>query len=168
MQEFFRVGVFTNTHGIRGEIKVLPTTDDVSRFDWLKEIFFDNGKEKVFLEVERVRYQKNLVIVKFKGIDDINEIEKYKGMDLFVTRENALPLEEDEYYLADIMGAEIFTEDGEKFGDLLDILETGANLVFVTSHDGREVLLPVIKDCVRDVDTEKKRIVIRLLKGLMD
>ena len=115
MEDLFRVGVIANTHGIRGEVKVFPTTEDPKRFEWLKEVLLDTGKEKMPLEIQGVRYFKNLVIVKFKGIDNINDIEKYKGMDLYVTRENAIPLEEGEYYIADIIGAKIETEDGEFF-----------------------------------------------------
>ena len=122
MEDFFRVGVIANTHGIRGEVKIFPTTDDVKRFDYLKEAYIDAGKEKIKVEVSNVRYFKNLVIVKFKGIDNINDIERYKGKDLLVTRENALPLEEGEYYLADIIGANVYTEDGILFGSLEDVI----------------------------------------------
>lgn len=168
MEDLFRVGVIANTHGIRGEVKVFPTTEDSKRFEWLKEVLLDTGKEKLPLEVERVRFFKNLVIVKFKGIDNINDIEKYKGKDLYVTRDNAIPLEEDEYYIADILGASVYTEDGEVFGVLKDVLETGANLVYTVEHEGREVLLPVIPDCVKDVDTENKKVVVHILPGLLD
>lgn len=168
MEDFFRVGAIANTHGVRGEVKVFPTTEDPKRFEWLKQVFLDTGKEKLELEVERVRFFKNLVIVKFKGIDNINDIEKYKGCDLLVTRENALPLEEGEYYLADIIDASVFTEDGEEFGILRDILETGANLVYVVEHEGKEVLLPVIESCVKNVNVEEKRITIHLLPGLLE
>ncbi len=167
-EDFFRVGAIANTHGLKGEVKVFPTTDDPKRFDFLKQVFLDTGREKMELEVERVRYFKNLVIVKFKGIDNINDIEKYKGCDLLVTRENAVPLEEGEYYLADIMGAQVFTEDGEEFGVLEDVLETGANLVYVVEHEENEVLLPVIPSCVKQVDVEEKKIVVHLLPGLLD
>lgn len=168
MEDLFRVGVIANTHGIRGEVKVFPTTEDPKRFDWLKEVLLDTGKEKMPLEIQKVRYFKNLVIVKFKGIDNINDIEKYKGMDLYVTRENAIPLEEDEYYIADIIGAEVETEDGKLFGMLKDVLETGANLVYIVEHEGKEVLLPVIPDCVKDIDTEKKKVVVHIMPGLLD
>lgn len=168
MEDLFRVGVIANTHGIRGEVKVFPTTDDPKRYEWLKEVLLDTGKEKLPLEISRVRFFKNLVIVKFKGIDNINDIEKYKGSDLFITRENAVPLEEDEYYIADIIGAVAYTEDGEKFGILKDVLETGANLVYVIGHEGKDVLVPAIPDCVKDVDVEGKKIVVHILPGLMD
>ena len=168
MEDFFRVGVIANTHGIRGEVKVFPTTDDVKRFDYLKEAYIDTGKEKIKVEVSNVRYFKNLVIVKFKGIDNINDIERYKGKDLLVTRENALPLEEGEYYLADIIGANVYTEDGNLFGSLEDVIETGANLVYSVQHEGKEVLLPVIDDCVKEVNVEEKKVIVHIMKGLLD
>lgn len=168
MEEMFRVGVIANTHGIAGEVKVFPTTQDAKRFQYLKEVLLDTGREWLPLEVKNVRFFKNLVIVKFKGIDNINDIEKYKGKDLYVTRENAIPLEEDEYYLADIIGATVYTEEEKEFGVLKDVLETGANLVYVVEHEGKEVLLPVIKDCVKEIDVENKKVVVHLMKGLLD
>ena len=168
MEDFFRVGVIANTHGIRGEVKIFPTTDDVKRFDYLKEAYIDAVKEKIKVEVSNVRYFKNLVIVKFKGIDNINDIERYKGKDLLVTRENALPLEEGEYYLADIIGANVYTEDGNLFGSLEDVIETGANLVYSVQHEGKEVLLPVIDDCVKEVNVEEKKVIVHIMKGLLD
>lgn len=168
MEDLFRVGVIANTHGIRGEVKVFPTTEDPKRFEVLKEVLLDTGKEKLPLEVQSVRFFKNLVIVKFKGIDNINDIEKYKGRDLFVTRENAIPLGEDEYYLADIIGAQVYTEDGTVFGVLKDVLETGANLVYVVEHEKQEVLLPVIDDCVKEINPEEKKVVVHIMKGLLD
>lgn len=168
MEDLLQVGGIANTHGIRGEVKVFPMTDDPKRFCDLKTVKLDTGKGFLDLEIEHVRFQKQFVIVKFKGIDNINDIEKYKGMDLFVTRENAVPLAEDEYYIADIIGAEVFTEDGTFFGTLKDVMETGANLVYVVEHDGKEVLLPVIPDCVKEISPEKKRVVVHIMKGLLD
>lgn len=168
MEDFFRVGVIANTHGIKGEVKVFPTTEDPERFKWLKKVYLDTGKEKLEWEVKSIRFFKNLVIVKFKGIDSINDIEKYKGMDLLVAREDAIPLEEDEFYIADILGAMVYTEDGKEFGKLKDVLETGANLVYVVEHEGKEVLLPAIPDCVKDVDIEEKKLIVHILPGLLD
>ena len=146
----FRVGVIANTHGIRGEVKVYPTTDDVTRYKKLKEVLLDTGKEYKTLEIASTRFFKNLVIVKFKGIDNINDIEQYKGHDLYVTRENAIPLEE-----------------GEDFGILKDVLETGANLVYVVEHEGKEVLLPVIPECVKNVDVSAGIVTVHIMKGLV-
>lgn len=168
MADLLRTGVITKTHGIHGEVKVFPTTDDPERFDYLEEVIVDTGKEKKTLEIESVRYFKNLVIVKFKGIDNIDDVEKYKGCGLYVTRENAIPLKEGECYIADLPGCRVVTEDGAEFGILEDIMETGANLVFVVGHEGKEVLLPDIPDCVKEVDVEKRLVKVHIMKGLLD
>lgn len=169
MEDYLRVGVIANTHGIRGEVKVFPTTDDKERFSLLKEVYVDTKKEKLKWKINHVRYFKNMVIIKFKGINDINEVEPYKGMDLLITREQALPLEENEYYICDAIGSTVFLEDGKEFGVLKDVMTTGANDVFIVeSKEHGEVLLPVIPDCVRQIDTEEKRIVVTIMKGLLD
>lgn len=167
MEDYFRVGVIANTHGIRGEVKVFPTTEDPKRFKGMKEIILDTGSEKKVLEVASARFFKNMVILKFKGIDSINDIEKYKGRDLLVTRENAIPLEEGEYYIADILGATVVTEDGETFGVLKDVLTTGANDVYVVEHEGKEVLLPVIPDCVLSRNMDTKVVTVHIMEGLL-
>lgn len=168
MENYLRVGVISSTHGIRGEVKVYPTTDDVTRFKSLKEVILDTGKEYRTLEIQGVRYFKNMVILKFKGIDTINEIEKYKGKDLLVTRENALPLEEGEFYIYDIIDSTVVTEDGEELGVLAEILETGANDVYVVkTKEGKELLLPSIKECILDINLEEKRITVHLMDGLL-
>lgn len=167
LEEYFRVGVIANTHGIRGEVKVYPTTQDPMRFKGMKEIFIDTGTQKLAWEVANARFSKNMVILKFRGIDSINDIEKYKGKDLFVSRENAIPLEEGEYYIADLIGAKVITEDGEEFGILKDVMETGANDVYVVEHQGREVLLPVIPDCILDRNLEEKIVTVHIMEGLL-
>ena len=164
-----RVGVLANTHGIRGEVKVFPTTDDVKRFEKLKQVFIDTEKELIELQIKGVKYFKNLVILKFKNIDNINQIEKYKGRDLLITREHAVPLEEDEYFIYDIIGAEVMEENGEKVGELKEVLTTGANDVYVVkTTKGKEILLPVIPDCVKEVNVQEKKVVVHLMAGLTD
>ncbi|MBQ8802715.1 MAG: 16S rRNA processing protein RimM [Tyzzerella sp.] len=168
MEQFLRVGVISSTHGIRGEVKVYPTTDDVKRFKKLKNVILDTGREHLHLEVEGVKFFKQFVILKFKGIDNINDIEKYKGKDLLVDRANAVKLRKDEYFVVDLIGLEVFTEDGEKFGTMKDVLETGANDVYIIdSLNHGEVLIPAIKQCVLDIDIENRKMVIHLMKGLV-
>ena len=167
MEDLLQVGVITTTHGIRGEVKVYPTTDDVHRFEELESVLLDTGKEYRELKIKSVKYFKQYAILKFKGIDNINDIEKYKGRDLLVTRENAIPLEEGEYYIADILGATVVTEDGEKFGVLKDVLTTGANDVYVVEHEGKEVLLPVIPDCVLSRNMDTKVVTVHIMEGLL-
>lgn len=168
MEDLLRVGVISSTHGVRGEVKVFPTTDDPERFRDLDEVLLDTGKETITLEVEHVAFFKNMVILKFKGIDHIDEAAKYKGRDLLVTRENAVPLEEGEFFICDIIGSTVYEENGKEFGVLKDVLQTGANDVFVVEQaDGKEVLLPCIDDCIKEIDVEGKRVVAFILPGLL-
>lgn len=167
MEQFLQVGVISSTHGIRGEVKVFPTTDDAARFKKLKKVLLDMGKEQLELEVQSVKFFKQFVILKFKGIDNINDIEKYKGKSLLVLREDAVPLGRDEYYIADLIGMEVFTGD-ERFGVVKDVMETGANEVYIIDSDMHgEVLIPAIRQCILDVDVENKKMQIRLMDGLV-
>ncbi len=172
MEELFQVGSITQTHGIRGEVKVFPLTDDINRFKNMKNLLLDGGKDGyITLEVENVRPQKNLVILKFKGIDNINDIEKYKGQGLYVTKENRVDLKEDEYFIADLIGCDVYTDENasEKFGVISDVMETGANDVYeIELVSGGTVLLPAIKECILKIDVDARRIDIHLMKGLMD
>ncbi len=169
MEDLYQVGAITTTHGIKGEVKVFPMTDDISRFKKAKNILLDTGRDYISLEVENVRTQKNLVILKFKGIDNINDIEKYKGKGLYVTKENRVSLKKDEYFIADLIGLRVSTEDDDDFGKITDVLETGANDVYeITMNNGKVVLLPAIKDCILNVDIEAGFIKVNILDGLMD
>ena len=168
MEQLLQVGVISSTHGVRGEVKVFPTTDDVKRFKKLKEVILDTGREERTLEIEGVKFFKNMVILKFKGIDNINDIEKYKGRSLYVDRKNAIKLRKDEYFVADMIGLQVFTEDGALFGILKDVLETGANDVYIIDTEKHgEVLIPAIKQCILDVDVKNQKMVIHLMEGLV-
>ena len=169
MEKYFRVGVIANTHGIRGEVKVYPTTDDINRFKKLKKCILDTGKEYIDLNVESVKFFKNMVILKFKAYNNINDIEWYKGKDILVSRDNAVKLEKGEYYIADILGAKVILEDGSEFGVLEDVMQTGANDVYVVKTlDNKEVLLPKIDECVKKLDIENKIVTVHIMKGLLD
>ncbi len=167
MEQFLQVGSIVTTHGVRGEVKVFPTTDDAGRYKKLKKVYLDTGKERMLLEIQGVKFFKQFVIVKFKGIDNINDIEKYKGCSLLVDREMAVRLKKDEYFIADLIGMEVFTE-GEHFGVLKDVMETGANEVYIIESDAYgEVLVPAIRQCILDVDVDNNRMEIHLLEGLI-
>jgi 16S rRNA processing protein RimM len=170
MDDLFRVGVIANTHGVRGEVKVFPTTDAPERFKVIKTVILDAKREKITLEIQSAKFFKNLVIVKFKGIDNINDIEKYKGCDLYVTRENATPLNEGEYYIADLIDMLVVDEEGNELGILDDVLQTGANDVFVVKlkESGKELLLPNIPSCVLNVDLDDRKVTVHVLDGLYD
>ena len=169
MEDLLKVGVITSTHGIRGEVKVFPTTDDAKRFKKLKNVILDNGKEKIDMEIASVRFFKNMVILKFKGIDDINDVEKYKKAELYVTRENAVPLKKDEYFIADLIGVEVPSDEGEALGVIDDVLQTGANDVYVIKKAGcQDLLVPAIKACIKEGDIENQKMIVHLLAGLRD
>lgn len=169
MEDLLRVGVIANTHGIRGEVKVFPTTDEKERFKDLKKVILDTEKEQKVLEIQSVRFFKNLVILKFKGIDNINDIEMYKGKDLLVTREDAVPLEEGEYFIADLLDLDVYSDEDEKIGVLYDVMQTGANDVYVVkTEEGKEILLPAIDECILDIDLEESRMTVHIMEGLLD
>ena len=163
-----QVGVITQTHGIHGEVKVFPTTDDVNRFKKLKEVILETEKERLTMEIEGVKFFKQFVILKFKNFDSINDMEKYKRAKLLVPREKAVKLKKDEYFIADLIGMRVITEDGTLFGTLKNVLETGANDVYVVeTAEEKEVLLPAIKDCVLKIDMEESVITVHIMDGLL-
>ena len=163
-----QVGVITQTHGIRGEVKVFPTTDDASRFKKLKEVIMDKGRERLNMEIEGVKFFKQYAIIKFKGYDSINDIEKYKNAKLYVTRDKAVRLKKDEYFIADLIDMEVVTQEGEYLGRVKDVLVTGANDVYVVEREDKtEILLPAIKECVREIDMERSKITVHIMDGLI-
>ena len=169
MEDLLQVGIITSTHGVRGEVKVYPTTDDPRRFRRLKEVVLDTGREKLNLEIEGVKFFKQFVILKFKGLDNINDIEKYRQKSLYVTRKNAVRLQRDEYFIADLIGLKVQDEDGTELGTVKDVIETGANDVYeVEMADGRSLLLLAIKQCILNVDVENGMMQVHVLEGLLD
>lgn len=169
MEDLLQVGIITSTHGVRGEVKVYPTTDDPRRFRRLKEVVLDTGREKLNLEIEGIKFFKQFVILKFKGLDNINDIEKYRQKSLYVTRKNAVRLQRDEYFIADLIGLKVQDEDGTELGTVKDVIETGANDVYeVEMADGRSLLLPAIKQCILNVDVENGMMQVHVLEGLLD
>ena len=169
MEDTLRVGVITSTHGVKGEVKVFPTTDDAGRFKQLKEVLLDTGKERIPMEIEQVKFFKNMVILKFKGFDSINDIEIYKGKDLLVTRDHAVKLGPDENFIVDLIGLKVMTDEGEELGTLTDVIQTGANDVYeVTMENKKTLLLPAIKQCILNVDLEEGKVLVHVMDGLMD
>ena len=169
MEDFLRVGVISSTHGLRGEVKVFPTTDDAGRFREMKEVLLDTGRERIPVEIENVKFFKQFVILKWKGYDDISDVEKYRGKEPRISRENAAPLGEDEYFIADLIGLTVMADDGVRLGELTDVIQTGANDVYsVKMEDGREALFPAIAECVQSVDIEKGVMVVHVMEGLLD
>lgn len=169
MEDLFQVGIITSTHGVKGEVKVYPTTDDVKRFKKLKDIILDTGKEHIALELESVKFFKQMVILKFKGIDSLNDVEKYRQKSLYVTRANAVRLRKDEYFIADLIGLKVVDEENNELGTLEDVMLTGANDVYVIKMlNGKEFLIPAIKQCILNVDMESRCMQVHVLDGLIE
>lgn len=169
MEDLLRVGVIASTHGVRGEVNVFPTTDDPQRFNTLKKVILDLPREQLELEVEGVKFFKKFVIVKFKGYDDINNVLHFLKHDLFVTRDNAVKLKKGEFFICDLIGLKVITDEGEEFGMLTDILQTGANDVYVVNMtNGKEVLLPSIPQCILEKNPDEGFIKVHIMKGLLD
>ena len=169
MEDLYQVGAITQTHGIKGEVKVFPMTDDVSRFKNMKGLILDTGKERITLEVTSARPQKNLVILKFKEYDNINDVERFKGCGLYVTKENRVKCENDEYFIADLIDMAVVGDDGVTYGNVCDVITTGANDVYVVkTPENKEILFPAIKDCILYVYLEKGEILVHPMNGLLD
>lgn len=169
MEERFQVGVITSPHGVAGEVKVFPTTDDPRRFKRLKEVILAVGKgEEKTVEIESVKFFKQMVILKLKGFENKDDVEKLRQCSLFVPREKAVRLQKDEYFIADLMGLRAVDEEDREIGVLEDVMATGANDVYIIRmKDGRELLLPAIKECVLDVQVEEGFIKVHILEGLL-
>lgn len=168
MQEYLEVGQIVNTNGLKGLLKINPFTDDITRFERLKTIFIEHKKELLEFEIESVRYQKKQVLLKLKGIDTIEEAEKYREDYLKINRNKEEKLPEDTYYIVDLIGLDIYTDNGELLGKLDDIFSTGSNDVYVVKNsEGKQILLPAISDVIKNIDLEQKKIVVNLIEGLL-
>lgn len=169
MEDLLRVGVITSTHGIAGEVKVFPTTDDPARFKKLKKCIMKTERDTRELEISGVKFFKNMVILKFKEFNNINDVEKFRNAELYVTRENAVKLDEGEYFVCDLIGLNVVDEADTSIGTLTDVLQTAANDVYeVTDESGKKHLIPAIKQCILNVDIDNKIMKIHVLKGLLD
>lgn len=169
MEEFLRIGVITTSHGVKGEVKVFPTTDEPARFRELEELWVQTAKGKEKKRIEQVKFFKQFVILKLEGISDMDQALLYKSCDLLVDRAHALPLEEGEYYISDIIGLPVITDEGERLGIVKDVIQTGANDVYeVLRENGKSVLLPAIRSCVLGIDLAKGEMRVHLMEGLLD
>jgi len=166
-----KIGSIISTHALRGEVKVYPTTEDVRRYDILDKVYVDSQTGKECLRVERVRYFRSLVIVKFRGLDRIEDVERLIKKDLLVAREDAIPLGENEYFICDVIGLKAVTDDGRELGEVKDVMETGANDVYIISRKEdpkSELLIPATKEVVLEISPEKGVMLVHMLPGLED
>ncbi len=168
MQEYFEIGQIVNTHGVKGHVKVKPFTDDVEQFETLGTILVVKNNETIEMEIEEVKYHKDMVLLKIKGIDDMTAAERYKGCYIKIHRSQARELEEGQYFIADIIGSDVYTDDGTYLGKVDDIYNTGSNDIYVVKDElGKQILLPGIKDVILNVDIENQKVTVHLLKGLV-
>ncbi len=166
MLNYFVIGKIVNTQGIKGDVRVIPTTDDINRFKKLKEVQIFKGNTIVSYEIENVRFHKQFVLLKFKGIDSINDAELLKNLEIKIPRDLAIPCDKDEYYISDLYNINVITDNGEILGTIDDIIFTGANDVYVVKKDESQILIPAIKQCILDVNIKEKTMLVHLLEGL--
>jgi 16S rRNA processing protein RimM len=169
VQEYLEVGKIVNTHGIKGEVKVIPLTDDPHRFQKLKKVYIDQINSLKKVEIEEVKYQKNTVILKFKDINDLNTAETLKDLYLKVDRQNAVKLNKDSFFICDLIGCEVSDEKGRSLGLLKEVLKTGSNDVYAVGFENeKDILIPALKSVVKEISIENKKITVSLPKGLID
>ena len=167
-QEYFEIGQIVNTFGIKGFVKVNPFTDDMQRFEELHEVFVVKNKEMLKMQIEEIEYQKNVVLIKFKGIEDINMAEKYKGCYIKVKREDARKLPKDTYFIADLIGLTVYDENGNILGKVEDIYNNKVHDIYVVKDDlGKQILLPSTKEVIKQINVDENRIVVHLIDGLI-
>ena len=168
MTKYLEIGQIVNTFGIKGEVKVKPFTDDITKFDDRKKVYIENKGVKKEYEIEQVKYHKNMVLIKFKDIETVEQAELLRNSYLFVDRESEKPLKEGTYYIVDLIGLEVYTDEGELLGNVDDIYNTGSNDIYVVKNElGKQILLPGIKEVIKKVDLENKKITVHLLTGLI-
>lgn len=169
MEEYLEIGQIVNTNGLKGFLKIKPLTDDMTRFEELEYIYIQKGKELMKRQIEEVRYVKNMVLLKLEGINNIEEAEKYKNFYLKISKKDAIKnLPENSYLVVDILKCEVFTEEGECLGKMVDVMQTGSNDVYIVKNkEGKEILLPAIKDVVKNIDIQNKKIMVKLMDGLI-
>lgn len=167
MEQLMEIGQIVNTYGIKGFLKVVPYTDDVTRFEDLKQIYIETKRELKLFEIEDIKYSKNLVLIKLKGIDDINVAQIYKGCYIKINRKDAVKLKENSYFIVDLIGIHVYTDTDEDLGHITDVYSTKANDIYVVKDDmGKQILLPAIGQVIKSVDIENKKMIVHLIEGL--
>ena len=168
MDNLLEIGQIVNSYGIKGFLKVVPFTDNVKRFDDLKTIYIEKNKKLSEIEIEEVKYHKNLVLLKLMGIDDINDTLEFKNCYIKIDIKDAVELPEDTYFIVDLIDMDVTTDEGENLGKIVDVFPTGSNDVYVVKDElGKQVLLPAIGDVIKSVDVKNKKMVVHLIEGLI-
>lgn len=168
MEQYFIIGKIINTHGINGELKILPLTDDIKRFNKLKQIYIEKNGNLTLFTIQSVRYNNNFVIIKLETINDMTSAQQLKECYIKINRENAAKLPKGSYYISDMIGLDVKTDDGEYLGKIKDILQPGGNDIYVIDYNECELLIPATKEVVKSIDLENKIMMVKLLEGLKD
>ena len=168
MEEYLEIGQIVNTNGLKGLLKVKPLTDDIRRFEELETVYIQKVSNLVEFKIQEVKYIKHMVLLKLEGIDDINEAEKYKNLYIKINRKDAVELKKNSYFIVDIINCEVYTDENEFLGKVVDVFPTGSNDVYtIKNSEGKEILLPAISEVIKNVDIPNKKIVVHLMEGLI-
>ena len=163
---FLVIGQVGKAHGVRGEVRVFPHTDIPERFTWLEKVYIGEANPRP-AAVESARLHKGFVLLKLAGYDSREQVERLRGEWLQVLEDDAIPLAEGEYFLYQLVGLQVYNESGERLGELVEVIETAANNVFVVQMPDQQLLLPDIEDVVQEIDFENGRMTVHLLPGLL-
>lgn len=167
MEQIMEIGQIVNTYGIKGFVKVVPYTNDITRFETLASVYVEQGNKLTEYTIQEVKYSKGLVLLKLKGIDTIEQAEGFRSCYLKINRENAVKLSEDSYFIVDLIGVKVESDENRILGTLIDVFSTGSNDVYVVKDEmGKQILLPAIKDVIKQVDIPNKKMIVHLIEGL--
>lgn len=168
MTKYLEIGQIVNTFGIKGMVKVKPFTDNIERFNNLEKIYIKNKSGQTEYKIQEIKYHKNMVLIKFEGIENPEQADLLRNSYLIVDRETEEPLEPGRYYIVDMIGLDVFTDDNEYLGKLEDIYNTGSNDIYVVKNElGKQVLLPAIEDVIKNIDMDSKKVIVHLIPGLV-
>ena len=168
MTKYLEIGQIVNTFGIKGMVKVKPFTDNIERFNNLEKIYIKNKSGQTEYKIQEVKYHKNMVLVKFEGIENPEQADLLRNSYLIVDRETEEPLEPGRYYIVDMIGLDVFTDDNEYLGKLEDIYNTGSNDIYVVKNElGKQFLLPYIDEVIKNIDLENEKITVHIIDGLI-
>lgn len=167
MLEYISIGQITNIYGIKGELKVYPLTDNISRFDDLDDIYIEENNKLIKYKVQYIKYLKNMVILKLKGIENIESAVTFKNKYIKVHRKDAVKIPDNSYFICDIIDAEVFTTEGLYLGKVQDVIQTGSNDVFIIKKQDSEILIPALKSIIKEVNIINSRIIVDLPEGLI-
>ena len=176
MNKYLQVGKIINTHGLKGEVKVLPLTDNPKRYEFLNEVYMvpkDSVKDDLVLSsdlmrIKNIKYFQDKVILKFDEVDSIEKAEKLKEHYMVIERKDAISLPEDSFFICDLIGCSVYDEQNNFLGDLKEVIQTGSNDVYVIKNDHQnEILLPALKSVIKSIELSQRKVIVEIPKGLL-